>query len=215
MKKILVVIAALLVGLFVLVGCKTDDKNAGNSKSSTDSQTTETREPDEMLAPEYSTDNMDVFLEEWVMPKLNPDGDQVNGNEGEPFTIFIPVLQSSEYVLARVEVRQNDYIFYYHPSDPSKLIDPSGRNFEPLVGISVTVSKHDDTFNSTIDAAGLTPVDGIAYDSEYNRWYIDQSGRRVRINFPETIQLTDASELSDYFTFEEYGSSSNGDLATE
>lgn len=208
MKKTLIMIAALLAGLFALIGCETVDKDAEN----TERQTTESSVIDECVAAEYVADDLDTFIQEWVQPELAAGENQVNGNGAASASILLPELQTDEFRFLGVEVREDFFRFYYHPTDPTKLIFPDERYFDDSVGISVVVSRYEGMFEEA--TTELSPENGVAYDPEINRWYIDNDGILVRVRFPESIQLTDASEIANYFTFEEYGSS-DGDSATE
>lgn len=214
-EKMLVFLSTLIIVLSVLVGCNesAQDGSATTQGDSTDSKATGTNDVDACLSPEYSVDDLDSFIDEWVQAQLNNGENQVNGNGADSAPILVPVLKSDEYQFFRVIVRDDYCKYLYLPSDPSKLTFPDSGQFETDAGITVVVSRIEGQFDTL--TADLTPVNGVAYDPEVNIWYTDNDGIAVSIRLPKNVILQDASELNDYFTFETYGGSGDDGTVAE
>lgn len=181
----------ILAFMFLICGC------------SIDKQDTVTGSDQEECIVQYIETDFQTFLDDWKSAcgdttrdvLLAPDSKKPNA------TLTIPILQSNDYSFSYVEVNDTQYMYFFTPIDsrPEDIL-----TYADVFGIYV--SKVDNSFDIVMKQHDLTPVNGIAYSAERNAWYIDNNGRRIRIEFPDTIVLESADQLSEYFTFEEYGS---------
>lgn len=203
MKKLLVLLSTLMM-FTVLIGCNETTQNG-----STDSAASSTNDTDACLSPEYSADDWDVFIDEWVQPQLNSAENQVNNNGADPISIVVPKLQSSEYRFMHMFVDEYNYQYYYVP------LDYSDAHFRSDVGMIVYVSRTEGSFEGVVNQFELTPIDGVAYEPSDNRWIIDNDGKEIAIFFPDKVILQDASEIADYFTFETYGGTADDGTVSE
>lgn len=214
MKRKLVFIVTLIMILSIFVSCNEADQNGdtvskATSTDNSDSGVIGTDTPDACRSPEYTADDLDVFIDEWVQAQLNAGENQVNNSDADPISIVVPTLQSNEYRFMHMFVDEYNYQYFYVP------LDYSDRYFNSDVGIQVFVSRTEGSFEAVMEQLDLTPTNGVAYESSYNIWIIDSNGKRISIRLPETIQLADASEIDNYFTFETYGGSGNDGTVTE
>lgn len=204
MKKLLVFLSTLIIVLSVLVGC-----NESTQDDHTDSDVTSTVKIAACQSPEYTADDMDVFIQEWVQAQLNEAENQVNNNDANPISIVVPTLQSSEYRFMHMFVDEYNYQYYFVP------LDYSEGYFDSDVGIQVLVSRTEGSFEAVMEQFELTPTNGTAYEPSHNFWIIDNDGKNIAIYFPPNVILQDASELNDYFTFETYGGSGDNGTVDE
>ncbi len=183
MKKISLLVCLTIVALLCLFSCQKQQYSA------------------ELPSTIYQ--NMDSFLASRTPTKGNGSA-EVN-SAGQVTSIVIPVLKSKQYELYFIEAHScgYTYFYYYVPVNYDK------QYFNYDVGIVVGWNDVDDSFAIVMDQLDLTPVHGIAYDSERNTWNLDMGGKCLDVRFPESTPVTTEEELYSYFEFEEYTVSGN------
>lgn len=154
----------------------------------------------------YSSKNIDTFLDDWEYAQSTPVplGDTreflISSDDDKDGTVSvkIPKIISDDFKFCQASALEygDAYWFTYNPSDTE------GNLYDPINGISVSVSKSSKSFESC--TSDLSVKDGFAYDAEFNRWIIDDNEKIIVIYFPDNIILQDGSEISNYFTFEEH-----------
>lgn len=158
---------------------------------------------------------------QWVdsQSELLPENALLSTNEAE--NLVIPTLQIDDYGLEYVDVHPNCFRYSFLPlerlASQDRVVDPK----DIVVVIKTSQIDFDaqmESMKSRIpveDEHGLTIYDGFAYRKKHNTWYINHNGTFISIVFPDTIVLESADQISEYFTFEEYGSRNENSLVTE
>ncbi len=198
-KRLFILVVILLLGM---VSCETAPVAEEQSSITVETKTIETGVAGQEMGMTY--EDMEAFLADWPQcgQSAGNSSAELNGTGNEDI-LFIPNLLSSDFKLLYIWVNDYNYFFYYMPVDYSK------RNFDYDQGIEVSFSKESVSFAAVMEQLDLTPVNGIAYDSSRNTWFIDKDGRCLDIAFPQSLPVTTEEELYSYFEFEEYTVSGN------
>ncbi|MBQ3153784.1 MAG: hypothetical protein IJB88_00990 [Clostridia bacterium] len=177
---------------------------------------TDSAEPDVL----YRFHDMTSFYQ-WVesQGELLSENALLSTNEAE--NLVIPTLQIDDYGLEYVDVHPNCFRYSFLPlerlASQDRVVDPK----DIVVVIKTSQIDFDaqmESMKSRIpaeDEHGLTKYDGFAYRKKHNTWYINHNGTFISIVFPDTIVLESTDQISEYFTFEEYGSRNEHSLVTE
>lgn len=152
----------------------------------------------EICAWQYSGTDFDAFLEWFIANRKATD------------LLTIPVLQTDEYCFHSVIVNEYNYMFHYIIAD-----ETADTLRDSDTELTVYISREEDSFNAVMEQHGLTPIDGVAYNERNNGWYLNDKGKRIVISFPNNTVLESSDQISEYFTFEEYGFSDGSSLVTE
>lgn len=157
----------------------------------------------------YISDRMDDFLQAWANAQTggapahesNALDDATDSNR-----IMVPVLHMEGYEFWGVTATEYYYSYFFAPVGTT-----NPWNVSHETSFEVFVSKKVE-FETSIEKRGLEAVNGMAYDSEDNVWFIDNSGKVIKIFSPDGIVLEDAEQLAECFTFETYAISENDEL---
>jgi len=172
-----------------------------------------TNEPQEVVCYDpviYFVRDMDAFFEDLVQCRAGTlDSNHLLARYTEqPSDIeqmIIPVVKSDKYGFYQVEVDEDAYRYYFMP------IDAEGNvTINHTDQISIYVSKKDNTFAGAIKQLELTVVGNKAYDSDRNSWYINNNGRRISIDLPDSLIIDNTVLLYKYFDFEKYAVDADG-----
>ena len=142
---------------------------------------------------EYVSDDFSAFLSDWTNAQTYPENSllYVEPKPGESTCMPIPLLLTEHFYLFRILADNDLFCYYYMPNRQSNVA-----LFDDKVGITVRYYPNivfDDLTKS------LKIENGCAYNAKQNWWYIDVDGMCVSIAFPETIVLTNVTELNQYF----------------
>lgn len=168
----------------------------------------------------HRSENMESFYQ-WIdsQGELLSENALLSTNEID--TIPIPFLLNDSYGMEYVDVYPTGFYYSFLPlerfASQDRVADPKA--------IVISIDREQSDFAESMERISsaipieqeqrFTIYDGSAYDKKLNKWYIDYHGRTIAIDFPDTIILESADQISEYFTFEEYGSRNENSLVTE
>ena len=109
-----------------------------------------------------------------------------------------------------VVVNAYNYLYYYRPSSSAE----GEMYFDAQIGISVSISREENSFQAVIEQCNLSADAGMAFDSKNNSWIIDNEGKAIHISFPQSVSVDTVEKLNELITFEQYVIS-GGDNVTE
>ena len=177
---------------------------------------TDSAEPDVL----YRFHDMTSFYQ-WVDSQGELLSENVLLSTNEIDTIPIPFLLNDSYGMEYVDVYPTGFYYSFLPlerfASQDRVVDPKA--------IVISIDREQSDFAESMERISsaipieqeqrFTIYDGSAYDKKLNKWYIDYNGRTIAIDFPDTIVLESADQISEYFAFEEYGSRNENSLVTE
>ena len=205
MKRYTAMICAMII-FFALVGCEevsqSSDSNTGHSSDRySQNETIPSTTLEIMYDVIYWAESVDEFLLDWDKAQSDSLNEfwysellRVEPDEAGIHRTVVPKLQSDEFILSSIQSFNGTVSFFYMPKD-AEIISVFLHN----VGIEVIWVKNW-SFEDITNPNKVT--NGCAYDEWANRWFIDEDGACVIIDFPESIVITDSDELNRYFTFE-------------
>ena len=154
--------------------------------------------------------DMDSFYQ-WINSQIDlSQGDTMDStNKLNMYTI--PKLQIENYGLGYITRHPHYFRYSFLPlevlSSHDRVVDPKA--------ITVVIRTNDSSFVTTMESEGWIVEDGYFYYEDKNIWCINHNGKLITIHFPDTIVLESFNQISEYFVFEEYGSSSENSLVIE
>ena len=156
----------------------------------------------------YTAKDMDGFFAEFSRIQANRNDTENISGSGSARLVLTPVLKSDQWKLWLCEILSHErYGFYYVPIMYDKA------HFDYKQGFYVGFSSS--SYDLHVERYNLVSVDGMAYDAERRQLFIELEQGMIAIYIPETIGAFDPTQINEYFSFVECGSSSEESLATE
>ena len=139
----------------------------------------------------YKNTDMNEFISDWKAGAVYKTGGGCAPRENIDMTgkkLVVPEILISGYSFSCAYFFEDSYSYGF--------INSSGKE------ISFSVSKSDEGFDDTLVGRGLVAENGVAYDHELDRIYIDFEGHVISVSFGlSDIEIEDV-RFEDCFTYE-------------